>query len=297
MKKLIYCLFASALVVLSAACDPIAEYNSGDKITISMKVEQISCGYAQVTFSPSVPAYYMACFEKVREGVDPFKYETSFKELSLDSAYVEYVSWRHDHLLLGEPYVSDFASHSLKYAETTVYKNFLDPDTDYWVYCFVVNPETNQPDGRLFCQTIHTTAESNFKTIRFDYRVSGLWDYIYPIDQMTGELVTNVPWVVETVDSLKLREMNYRVPGEYFDSQFNKLDNKSRIILGVYAHLNNGVGDGTSTTIFEKGHTYYTGMATLDGKRNECFDIYRFRWEGDDMELYLEDDQSTGGAW
>jgi len=294
MKK--FLIILSVAAVIAAACDPIPEYAT-KKVEIEMQLDAVSAGFIQATFIPSKPAYYAVSFDKVRQGVDPQEYKTNFMELVVDSLYVEYVQWRYSHLMKGEKYVADFASHSLKYGKTTYTQHFLEPDTDYWMYCFVVDPTSNKPVGDLFCEVVRTTSESIFDKISFAYRVEGYWDYVYPFDRMTGDIAPNVPWVGETVDSLTIRELDYRVPGEYFDERFKELGADSRILTGIYAHLNDGKGDGTSDTLFEEGHTYYTAAATFDGKRNDCFVVYRFRWDGPDTELVFTDEDSTGGAW
>ena len=73
------------------------------------------------------------------------------------------------------------------------------------------------------------------------------------------------------------------------------------IFHGMYAHKNDGVGDGTSTTRFEQGHTYYTALASFDGPlvlegamRN--YSIFKFTWTpGLQRKFSSEDD--TLGAW
>ncbi|MBQ9144276.1 MAG: hypothetical protein IJX60_04945, partial [Paludibacteraceae bacterium] len=69
-----------------------------------------------------------------------------------------------------------------------------------------------------------------------------------------------------------------------------------------YAHNNDGVGDGTSSTYFQEGVTYYTGMAALDAPLvfplpMHIYNIYRFTWHGDSTNLYLTPAQSLDGSW
>ena len=90
---------------------------------------------------------------------------------------------------------------------------------------------------------------------------------MYPLDA-TGRINPNIPWVGETIDSLVLRnEINPVTPGYYFIDRMNILreDDSTNIFYGMYAHNNDGFGDGSSTTEFEEGHTYYTAMASFDG--------------------------------
>jgi len=297
MRKI---LFAFALLLMSVlvGCDPQSYAESGDKVVIEMEVMQVSAGFIEVTCTPDEPAYYLFGIQPVEEGKDPFEAEQNFMDLALDAAYVEYVQWRHSYLESGEKNIADFPSHSLNYGETTIVKNFLIPDTDYWIYCFVVDAESNKANGNLICEKIHTLSSSSYESkLRYSYRVRGRWDYIYPYDKETGELVTHVPWAGKTIDSLEIRSSGAAVPGRYFDSLFSDLDETSPLVhIGVYAFKNDGVGDGSSDTCFKEGHTYYTAIATVDGPRNSSFDIYKFTWTSDFEEVY-DDMDSTGGAW
>ena len=126
---------------------------------------------------------------------------------------------------------------------------------------------------------------------------------MYPKDSL-GEIISTIPWVGETIDSITLREQGWRVPGEYFFERFKSvyLGDYERILYGIYVHKNDGIGDGTSTTRYEEGKTYYTGMAALDAPLvfplpQNIYDIYRFTWHGDTTSIYMTPDQSTDGDW
>jgi len=301
MKTNKYITFVAIVLSALSLCTSCAlklEAVSGDDVTIEMTINRVSAGFIDVTFAPDELAYYLVTVDKAIPGIKLDDCEQQFMDLSLDSAYVKYVEWRHDHLLNLEEHVADFPSHSLYYGTTTMIKNFLEPNTDYWVCAFVVDKKSNKANGRLFYKTIHTKSRSIYNSIRFAYRVKGEWDYIYPYNMNSGELVTDVPWIGKTADSLEIHRLGFRSPGQYFDSEFEKYEEGvGTIFTGIYAHQNNGVGDGTSTTKFEKGHTYYTAMAVLDGPRNDCFDIYRFTWTGSEDEVILSDEHNTLGAW
>ncbi len=288
-------LFALASVT---SCDDVAPSKSGPKVVIDIQINRVSAGFVDVTFTPDQPAYYAISVDPVVEGVDPAGNEQVFMDLALDSLYMKYVVWRHAHLIKLEHIVADFPSHSLMYGETNYVQNFLKPDTDYWVYCFVVDHNSNKADGQLYWTTIHTEKESIFNNTRFKYRIKGEWDYIYPYNKETGDMVIDVPWVGMTIDKEDLVAGGYASPGAYFDEMFKTYNNDNGMVLtGVYVHQNNGVGDGSSRTKFEVGHTYYTGLAIMDGPRGEAFDIYSFTWEGPDTDLFFEDSSSTLGAW
>ena len=284
-----------------AACDPEVESHTQD-VEITIDVKQISAGYINVAFSTNKNAYYLRGIHPIREGIDVQKVAKHFMLLALDSAYVDYLYWRNQQLQRLTPFVADFASHSLQYGNTEHYFTLLQPSTDYWVFAFVVDPTTNKPAGKLFLQTISTTAESQMPMF-FEYRVEGRWDYVYPKDT-AGNINSHTPWVGETVDSILLRQQGWESPGEYFLARFKDVYNGTyeRILYGIYAHENNGIGDGTSVTNFEQGKTYYSGMAALDALLTypldtNAYDIYRFRWEGETTDLYFTPTDCTKGEW
>ena len=294
-------LFVGMWLMSFAACNPeVAAHTEGVEITID--IEQVSAGFAQVSFSTTKEAFYLISIQPTQEGIDPQKIAKTFMLLSLDSAYVDYLYWRNKQLQQHIPFVADFSSHSLQYGDITHFFTLLQPSTEYWVYAFVVDPNTNKPAGKLFLETITTDSTSRIP-VQFEYRIDGYWDYIYPIDS-TGEIVSTIPWVGETIDSLTIREGGWRVPGEYFFNRFKTVyyEDYERILYGIYAHENNGVGDGTSATHFEVGKTYYTAMAALDAPLvfplpKNIYNIYRFTWTGEQMDTVLIPENSMVGDW
>ena len=297
------CIFPLILLLCAmfAACNPDAVAYTED-VEITIDVEQVSAGFAQVRFSTSKEAYYLISIQPTQAGIDPQKIAKTFMLLSLDSAYADYLYWRNKQLQQHIPFVADFSSHSLQYGDIKHFFTLLQPNTEYWVYAFVVDPHTNKPAGKLFVETIFTDSVSRIP-VQFEYRIDGYWDYIYPIDS-TGEIISTIPWVGETIDSLTIRNEGWRVPGEYFFNRFKNVyyEDYERILYGIYAHENNGVGDGTSITHFEVGKTYYTAMAALDAPlvfplpRN-IYNVYRFTWQGDSTDLYFTPAQSGEGEW
>lgn len=284
-----------------AACNPeVAAYTEG--VEISIDVEKVSAGFAQVRFSTNKEAFYLISIQPTQEGVNPEKIAKTFMLLSLDSAYADYLYWRNRQLQQHIPFVADFSSHSLQYGDIKHFFTLLQPSTEYWVYAFVVDPRTNKPAGKLFLETITTDSVSTMP-VQFEYRIDGAWDYIYPIDS-TGEIISNIPWAAETMDSITIREGGWRVPGEYFFDRFKKVyyEDYERILYGIYAHKNDGVGDGTSATNFEVGKTYYTAMAALDAPLvfplpKNIYNVYRFTWTGEDMDTVFTPQNSMLGEW
>lgn len=296
MKKMYALLFASAVIL--AGCSTEAKYTTKN-VSLSMEVKQVSCGFCEVLFHTDKDAYYYVAVEKVREGVDPMKIQKQFMTLSLDYAYKEYINWRFEHLYNGESHIAEFSSHSLQYGEQDYFFTELQPDTDYWIYCFVVDPSSNSPSGDLVLQTVRTESTSKIK-VNFEYRINGIWDYIYPLDE-SGQLIFYLPWVGETVDEIKLREIGAESPGKYFTERFASLaeSDKLHIFYGMYAHENNGEGDGTSETVFEEGHTYYTALASFDGPLiftgpYKNYNIYKFTWTKDLKKTFTISDDTLG---
>ncbi len=301
MKALKITIFASSLLLWLAACSPEAKYATGGAV-LSMDIAQTSCGFIEANFHTNKDAYYYIAAEKVWDGVDPTAISKQFMTLSLDYAYKEYINWRFDLLYRGVEHIAPFSSHSLQYGDQDYYFTDLEADTDYWVYGFIVDPETNSPYGDLVLTTVRTDATSKIK-IHFRYRISDRWDFVYPNNE-DGTLNTVIPWVGETVDSVDLRDNLLAVsPGRYFTSRFETLreNGEANILYGMYAHNNDGVGDGTSSTLFEEGHTYYTAVASFDGPlimegEYKNWNIYKFTWsEGLKRDFTVEDD--TLGAW
>ncbi|MGN0189112.1 MAG: hypothetical protein ACI395_06315 [Candidatus Cryptobacteroides sp.] len=289
------------VALLAAACSTEAVYNTKD-VTLTLEIRQVSAGFCEAYFRTDKDAYFYVAAEEAREGVDPLSMEKQFKTLSLDLAYKNYINWRYEHLLKGEPHIAEFSSHSLQYVEQDYFFNDLKPDTDYWIYGFVVDPKTNSPCGDLILQTIHTKVSSEIE-VWFEYRINGTWDYIYPLDT-SGNLNFFLPWVGETVDSVHLRDvLKVTTPGDYFISRFKTLqeNGEANIFYGMYAHNNDGIGDGTSHTLFEEGHTYYTALSSFDGPiifsgPYKNYNIYKFKWVAG-MDCVFDRDDDTLGVW
>ena len=83
----------------------------------------------------------------------------------------------------------------------------------------------------------------------------------------------------------------------YFIDRFTEIskDPDARILYGMYGYKNDGYGDGFTNTLFEEGHTYYTGIASFDGPliysgeyRNVC--IYKFTWSENLKQLLTKED-------
>lgn len=296
MKKIIlHIAFALIAFVTASSCDTLAPYNT-EGVVIDMDIRQLGSGFCEVKFKPSDDAWYYADVTPVLPDINPQEYKTEFMSLALDGAYLRYIGWRHGQLLKLAPYVADFASHSLRYKESDDYFCFLHPDKDYWLFAFVVDPKSNEPRGELFFQTIHTRLESDVD-VTLLYKVKGSWDYGYPLDK-DGKLTVSVPWIGMTYDSEDIADqMSSMTPYEFFYYRYEDQEENKKAVInrGVYAHNNDGLGDGTSATLFKEGHTYYTCMAVLDGHFSQHV-IYKFTWTKD-IDLTFMPADSLSDQW
>jgi hypothetical protein len=165
---------------------------------------------------------------------------------------------------------------------------------DYWVYAFVVNPDKMTPAGKLYLTKV-TTATESVVDVHFDYRVKGLWDYIYPMDA-ADNIYTRFPYIATTRDSVELRREIEEgevpmSPQIYFQLWMLNLfldPSQAHPHYGVQAIKNDGID---SYLEFEEGHTYYTAIGGFDGSFKQ-YTLYRFRWEGENTELYLSEEQN-----
>lgn len=278
---------------LTPSCNPEAPWST-DNVTINMNVTVVSSGFIECTFSTNKEAYYLIACDPVVKGVNPLEHQKAFMTLALDSAYLDYLTWRNALLKKGEFNIASFSNHSLQYGNIDYFFTGLLPDQDYWVYAFVVDPQTQKPTGKLYLQQITTKTESIME-VHFDYRIKGYWDYIYPLDTF-GNICSRFPYIATTADSATLAEE---------DSVYTEADavwyfvtwcldcfrkpSLANILYGVHAVENDG---WTSSEYFEEGHTYYTAICGYDGSFKHTT-IYKFLWTGDSCNYYYHDTDSA----
>jgi len=286
------CLTAMLMAVVAlcaTSCNPEARWTTKD-VTIQIAPYTVSAGYIECAFTPDDDAYYLVACEPAKEGVNPQDNPKQFMTLALDSANAEYIQWRYDLLQSGEFSIAPFASHCLQYGQIDKFFTNLEPNTKYWIYAFVVNPEKIQPAGKLFLQTV-TTKSTSVVDVHFEYRVRGYWDYIYPLNP-DGKINNHFPYLAATVDSLTLVELWEGMPPEIYFAQYfvniAEADNKDDIRYGVQVVYNDG---WSSHVAFEEGHTYYTAIVSYDGFIGNNV-IYKFTWTGEDFEAYFKDEDS-----
>lgn len=293
-------LLACAALCATSCMLNIKPYYTTDDVTLEMKVAKVGAGFCHVKVDVqayggiSDEAWYLL-------GVSPEqdcpKADQEFMDWAVRNAKEKYQVWRQEQEKNNPVIIADFASHSLKYGDTDTFFNYLEAGSDYVVYCFVMDPETEKPVGKLYKEKIRTEYVSKLN-VDFDYRIKGYWDYIYPKDKKSGDLVSDIPWIAKTADSLDIRKSGVEIPYEYFMNIFDKKieDRSMRILYGMYAYNNDGLGDMGEAVCFEQGHTYYTFIATFDGWLAD-FAQYKFTWTGPDMQIVLTQNDNCYGLW
>ena len=279
----------TVIALCAISCNPEAQYETKD-VAITISPSTISAAYIECSFTTDKEAYYLIACEPAQPGVNPMEHQKPFMMLALDSANTEYINWRHDQLTAGEFNIAPYSSHCLQYGNIDHFFTNLIPDTDYWIYAFVVEPEKIQPAGKLFMQKVRTK-KTSVVDVHFEYRIRGYWDYIYPLNP-DGKINNHFPYLAATVDSLTLvNDWDGISPEQYFTDYFQAIADvnaKDEIRYGVQVVYNDGYN---TKELFELGHTYYTAIVSFDGHIG--FDvIYRFTWTGEEMEAYFKPTQS-----
>ena len=307
MSKYIYIALASVVLCMFASCNPEAKAVSGTDVKIDIRPNVISSGYMQIEFKTNKEAYYHIGIASMEDAPDTSQAVSvkNFMALQLDRAYADYLYWRALLLWEGASTVAEFATHSLQYGAVEYNFTLLEPDKEYVIFAFAVNAKTNKPDGRLFTFYTRTEPKSVLDNLKFEYRVRGYWDYVYPVYQLNEndvpEVMTWIPWVGATVDSANLVEYAYANPKAYFMETFNEYalyNEKERIHFGIDARNNNGFNTGTSETVFEEGHTYYTGLSLMDGYLSpKDLYIYKFSWKDEQTQFLFTAKDALTTDW
>ena len=276
---------------LLASCNTEAYYETKD-VEVKMNITNVSSGFIECEYSTNKDAYYLIAIREPWEDFNPITHQKQFMQLALDSAYAEYLLWRNDLLHQQEFTIAPFSSHSLQYGKTSHFFTGLTPYTDYWVFAFPVDPETMRPAGKLVLENIKTSIASTVD-VRFEYRVRGMWDYLYPVDTL-GHINARYPYIAITKDSLELTTeiAEWGTPLPFFYNwEEDMFDNPETadIFYGVKATEHD---DRLLTTCtFEEGHTYYTGITGFDGLFKHMA-VYKFTWHKDCV-YYFQDTDST----
>ena len=258
-------LVLAAVLVLLAGCKTESKYHLlGVKFEI--EVATVTKGYIHTYFYPSTVAYYVTGCMPVNDKYDPINKSQQFMTLMVDSLYIDYLDWRYDYLKNQEDYIADFASHSLQYGDSERYFQNLQPDTDYWVYAFVVDPGSKEPFDQLWLTTVRTGSEEVCRAW-FDTRVQGSYFYLYPREKEDGEIIENVPYTGGIVDALDLVEA-FPLPLD-FEGKLDKYSEQAYNLAVEYGILSKitytGVKQINYAGRFKAGHTYYIIIGELQG--------------------------------
>jgi hypothetical protein len=187
MKKTIYILLIGALGLLTACNKGEAPYIlEPTEITLVVKEKKITASTAEVSIIPfdDRAYYYVECVPTDSMGYKPGSMDKDFMMLVMDSVYIAYLEWRHDHLVDGENYIAPFTSHCLKYGVQDLHLTLLSPNTSYTVFAFCVNPLTNQPMGELFYTRFTTDTLTNV-SLTFQFSIENDMLYVMPSNDNT----------------------------------------------------------------------------------------------------------------
>jgi len=297
IQPIVFGLLSLVLMPLATSCNPEAKWETKD-VKLTMTINNVSAAFVDCSFSTDKDAYYLIDIMEPWDDYNPLSNQKQFMQLVLDETYAEYLLWRNDLLRDKEFNVAPFSSHSLQYGDVRHFFTGLDPDSDYWVVAFVVDPIELKPVGKLLWDYVKTT-ENSTVDVHFDYRVKGRWDYIYPVDSI-GRIQDHFPYIATTIDSLTLALSGLGSDSfavGYFGLWVQEcfaFPDSTKVRYGVNTVENNGV---LSADSFKVGHTYYTGICGYDGGYEQAT-VYKFNWTGDSCDLYYTDTDSANiGYW
>ena len=265
MKRI--ALVLAALLLLLTGCKTESKYHLlGVKFEI--EISNVTKGYIHAYFYPSTVAYYVTGCMPVNDNYDPINKADQFMTLMVDSLYIDYLDWRYDYLKNQEDYIADFASHSLQYGDSERYFQDLQPDTDYWVYAFVVDPGTKEPFDQLWLTTARTDSLAAFHAW-FDTRVQGSYFYIYPKESAdsTAGILENIPYTGGIIDALDLVE-DFPLPLD-FEGKLDKYSERAYNLAVDYGILDDitytGVKQINYAGRLKNNHIYYIIIGELQG--------------------------------
>ena len=288
VKGLFYFLSIFIFQFSIPSCKPEAPWTTKN-VELNMDIKTVSAGFIECDFSTNKNAYYLIAIEEARDDYNPMAHQKEFMMLALDSANTEYIQWRHSLLKSGETNIAPFSSQGLQYGDVNHFFTGLWFEQKYWVYAFIVDPDKMQPVGKLYLQTVTTKFESIIP-LRFDYRVKGDWDYIYPLDSTSGTINAHFPYITMTMDSVDVDkaiadEGFITTPQEYFSLRLLYLSTHPKEVDVLYG-VSTKYHDGFEEYEFEQGHTYYTFIGGYDFSIRQST-LYKFRWEGEKTNLYF----------
>lgn len=296
-------------MLLMATCNTKAPYKI-KKVSVDFQVLEVGAGYATVKTSTSGYAYYTTgiCELDSNQAL-PYTDEHHFMTMCLDELYIWYLTWRHDLLEQGVPYIASFDDHALTYGTVTHNISRLVPGQTYFIYGFVVDPKLREPVGNLYYKTF-TCSDSSNRWVNFDYRVDHSWDFVYPLD-MTDEIYSSHPYMVSTVSQRDLLKYfgsdtvgtdGHNKPAWYFYNEmleyYYTSSDDDKICYGVYTMNHNTLMVDSDFIAFEPGETYYTGIFSADGMlKCDKFQVYKFTWQPEMQQDFSYKKDNIGMNW
>ncbi len=189
MSKYLHTTLVCAVALIITACNNgEAEYiTRPTPIAITVLTDKMTAGTAQVLLEPEDDRayFYVECIERSKAYTpSTATLNRDYMILVMDSLYRDYLDWRKYWLKQGERYIAPFSSHVLWYGAQTAHFTNLEPQTEYMVYAFCVNPVSNQPMGNLY-YTYFTTDSLHNVDLTFQFSIEQNNLYVMPSDDQT----------------------------------------------------------------------------------------------------------------
>lgn len=255
-KSSVIAILAFAIAAGSAiSCSDKAEFISGyTPIKISVENNAIRATQLKVSIEPENDKVYYFCDVVEKSVHTPGQGDLRFMQLTLDSLYRDYIDWRYQLLRENANYVAPFSSHCLSYGKD--YRIFLNlkPNTNYYVYAYCVNPETNQPIGGLYTLPIKTT-EVKPSTMTFTWERKGTHVAVTPSND--EEL-----YIWDVVEEEMLTEWYDSDPEEYLKEYVEAYIAMDMLRDDICQSITGFNFD----YMFQEGGTYYFIVAGYDGE-------------------------------
>lgn len=256
MKRILYVL---AFVALLASCNKEAIYTTRPcRIDINLEQKNVTASYAIAEFTPqNVSTYYYADVVPM-ERFKGIKDEQRFMQLCVDSLYRDYINWRYEYLVKSEKYIANFANHCLCYGSDSRYFKDLNPENDYVLFAFCVNPETNQPIGQLYSLPFRTSvlkrSDMTFQ-VMFLEREDGTYVSVVPSDDDE-----NFVWEWEDKDYFSENKITVEEYAEYLKKTYKEYG------MGEYMYSKGSQSYKCQPGDLEDGHEYIVLAIGYDGE-------------------------------
>lgn len=206
------------IIILAAVLFTAVSCSYKQKVTghpISFKIEPsvVKSNYivADVTPEDDRAFYLVECIEK--EFVDEFlsrKPEEVLMQMVIDTVVRHYHVWKSNYYRYeNEKYVATFEDFELYYAFNSLTFTHLDPETDYCLLAFGVNPDKQIPVGELYRIPVRTTAIVPEKSnMEFDFMVKAsdgnMSCYVKPT---AGGKISKDPYICDYISRQELDDV------------------------------------------------------------------------------------------